>query len=105
MIEAFRSDRYYKFYAPLVEFLFATGARPSEAIALQWKHITSDLKFISFEQAVTVSEKGLSVKQGLKTQEKRKFSCNAKVQETLRSIKPEDAKPDDLLFLVQRGNI
>ncbi|NHC33601.1 site-specific integrase [Scytonema millei] len=98
IIQAFRCDRYYKFYAPLVEFLFNTGARPSEAIALQWKHVTSDLKFISFEQAVTVSEKGLAVKQGLKTQEKRRFPCNAKVQAILSSIKPENTKPDDLLF-------
>ena len=93
----------YNFYAPLVKFLFATGARPTDAIALQWKHITSDLKFISFEQAVTVSEKGLAVKQGLKTQEKRKFPCNAKVQKILRSIKPEDGIPDDLLFPSPEG--
>lgn len=103
IIQAFRCDRYYKFYAPLVEFLFNTGARPSEAIALQWKHITSDLKSISFEQAVTVSEKGLAVKQGLKTQEKRKFPCNAKVQAILRNIKPENALPDDLLFPSPEG--
>jgi len=103
VIEAFRSDHYYKFYAPLVEFIFATGARPSEAIALQWKHVTSDLKFINFEQAVTVSEKGLAVKQGLKTQEKRRFPCNAKVQGILSSIKPEDTKPDDLLFPSPEG--
>lgn len=98
LVAAFRSNRYYSFYTPLVEFLFATGARPSEALALQWKHVTSDLKFISFEQAVTVSEKGLAVKQGLKTQEKRKFPCNAKVQAILGNIKPENIKPDALLF-------
>lgn len=103
IIQAFRCDRYYKFYVPLVEFLFNTGARPSEAIALQWKHITSDLKFINFEQAVTVSEKGLAVKQGLKTQEKRRFPCNAKVQGILSGIKPENAKPDDLLFPSPEG--
>lgn len=98
IIEAFGDNRYYKFYTPLVEFLCSTGARPSEAIALQWKHVTSDLKFITFEQAVTVSEKGLTVKQGLKTQEKRKFPCNAKVQALLRNIRPENANPDTLLF-------
>lgn len=103
ILQAFRRDHYYKFYAPLVEFLFNTGARPSEAIALQWKHITSDLKFINFEQAVTVSEKGLAVKQGLKTQEKRRFPCNAKVQGILSGIKPENAKPDDLLFPSPEG--
>lgn len=103
IVQAFRCDRYYKFYTPLVEFLFNTGARPSEAIALQWKHVTSDLKFINFEQAVTVSEKGLAVKQGLKTQEKRRFPCNAKVQAILSSIKPDNAKPDDLLFPSPEG--
>lgn len=103
IVQAFRCDRYYKFYAPLVEFLFNTGARPSEAIALQWKHVTSDLKFINFEQAVTVSEKGLAVKQGLKTQEKRQFPCNAKVQAILSSIKSDNAKPDDLLFPSPEG--
>jgi integrase len=103
IIQAFRSDRYYKFYTSLVEFLFNTGARPSEAIALQWKHVTSDFRFISFEQAVTVSEKGLAVKQGLKSQEKRRFPCNAKVQGILSSIKPENALPDDLLFPSPEG--
>lgn len=103
IIEAFRDNRYYKFYTPLVEFLFSTGARPSEAIALQWKHVTCDLKFISFEQAVTVSEKGLIVKQGLKTQERRKFPCNAKVQTILRNIRPENATPDTLLFPSPEG--
>jgi integrase len=103
IIKAFRSNPYYDFYAPLVEFLFATGARPSEALALQWKHVTSDLKFISFEQAVTVSEKGLAVKQGLKTQEKRKFPCNVRVEAILRNIKPENAKPNDLLFPSPEG--
>lgn len=103
IIQAFRCDRYYKFYAPLIEFLFNTGARPSEAIALQWKHVTSDLKFINFEQAVTVSEKGLAVKQGLKTQEKRRFPCNSKVQAILSSINPDNAKPDDLLFPSPEG--
>jgi integrase len=103
IIKGFRSNRYYDFYTPLVEFLFATGARPSEALALQWKHVTSDLKFISFEQAVTVSEKGLAVKQGLKTQEKRKFPCNARVEAILRNIKPENAKPNDLLFPSPEG--
>ena len=39
VIAAFKSHRSYRHYAPLVEFLFLTGCRPSKAIALQWKHI------------------------------------------------------------------
>jgi integrase len=36
IIQAFKADRYYKFYAPLIEFLFMTGCSPSAAVALQW---------------------------------------------------------------------
>jgi integrase len=104
IINAFHQNRYYRYYAPLVEFLFATGARPSETIALQWKHISHDFRTIKFDQAVTVSEEGgLAIKQGLKTQEKRKFPCNAKVQELLQRIKPEDTQPTDLLFPSPEG--
>lgn len=98
ILEAFESDRYYRYYAPLVKFLFSTGCRPSEAIALQWQHVSSDFRFISFEQAVTISTEGLALKSGLKSQEKRKFPCNAPLQEFLKSIKSDDAKPNDLLF-------
>ncbi len=32
IIAAFKGNRYYKRYAPLVEFLFLNGCRPSEAL-------------------------------------------------------------------------
>jgi integrase len=35
-------------YAPLVEFLFRTGCRPSEAIALQIKHLGKEYRSITF---------------------------------------------------------
>lgn len=50
IILAFKASRYYKEYAPLVEFLFFTGARPSEVLALQWKHISPHA--ITFQRAV-----------------------------------------------------
>jgi integrase len=103
IIAAFTANRYYRYYVSLVEFLFVTGARPSEALALQWKHVSSDFRTISFEQAVTVSEGGLAIKQGLKTQEKRKFPCNAIVQRLLERIKSEGAEPTDLLFPSPEG--
>ncbi|WP_310487598.1 Arm DNA-binding domain-containing protein [Chamaesiphon sp. VAR_69_metabat_338] len=40
-------------YALLVEFLFRTGCRPSEAIALQVKYIGKDYRSIAFSQAIT----------------------------------------------------
>ncbi len=44
IIETFKNERHYKYYAPFIEFLFMTGCRPSEGIALQWKHISNDFK-------------------------------------------------------------
>lgn len=98
IVNAFENSRYYSYYASFVKFLFSTGCRPSEAIALQWKHITSDFRTISFEQAVTIGEHGLALKEGLKTQERRRFPCNASFQALLRSTKPEDGQPDQFVF-------
>lgn len=88
----------HSYYFGYVHFLFHTGCRPSEAIALQWKHVSTDLKFIMFEQAVVEGEDGQVCKEGLKTQEKRRFPCNRRLQEFLHSIKPDDAIPDSLVF-------
>ena len=97
IIAAFKDNRYYKRYAPLVEFLFFTGCRPSEALGLQWKHINSS--FINFEQAVIYSGRGgLVLKEGLKTQKSRKFPINAQLAKLLEQIKPEQVSPDTLVF-------
>lgn len=50
-----------------------------------------------------MSEHGLALKSGLKTQKKRKFNCNEPLQDFLKSIKPDDAKPDNLLFPSPEG--
>lgn len=39
IIQTFAGDRHYSYYTNYVRFLFFTGARPSEVIALQWKHV------------------------------------------------------------------
>ncbi len=106
ILEAFESDRFrpqksaykHSHYAPLVKFLFFTGCRPSEAVALQWKHVSSDFRLISFEQALIESNGGRVVREGLKTQERRKFPCNARLQALLESIKPEGCKQNALVF-------
>ncbi|MBD1843774.1 DUF3596 domain-containing protein [Cyanobacteria bacterium FACHB-63] len=104
IIATFQSNRYYKYYTPLVRFLFQTGCRPSEALALQWKHINQS--FIQFEQAVVYAgRRGNVLKKGLKTQEKRKFPINAQLAELLQSIKPAKAAPDALVFPSRKDKI
>jgi integrase len=97
------NNRYYCYYLPLITFLFRTGCRPSEAIALQWKHISRDFRLIAFEQAVLVSEGGLMVRKGLKTQELRKFPANAQLQELLKSIQLKIHEPESLIFPSPEG--
>ncbi|WP_035986997.1 site-specific integrase [Leptolyngbya sp. KIOST-1] len=96
VIAAFKANRYYGYYAPLMQFLFFTGCRPSEAIALQWKHIGS--KVITFRQAVIYDGRRLVLKEGLKTQKLRRFPVNAQLTELLESIKPASADPEALVF-------
>jgi integrase len=75
-----------------------TGCRPSEAIALRWKHISKDFRSISFEQAVIETGSGRKLREGLKTQERRRFPCNGKVQALLKSVKLPHCDPESLVF-------
>ncbi len=106
ILEALRLDQFcpkksntkHSYYFPFVKFLFATGCRPSEAIALQWKHISSDFRYITFERALIETSDGNFLREGLKTQERRRFPCNVQLKEFLQSIKPENIKPEELIF-------
>lgn len=98
IIQAFATHPRYQHYTAFVTFLFRTGCRPSEAIALQWKHISQDLSVISFEAAVIAASKGLTRRKGLKTQESRKFPANETLQGLLREWRSCGPKVDNLVF-------
>ncbi|MEO1432653.1 MAG: site-specific integrase, partial [Cyanobacteria bacterium J06633_8] len=103
IIQSFKDNHFYNHYAPLIEFLFMSGCRPSEAVALQWKHISEDFRTIRFEQAVVEAENGLVCKKGLKTQKKRSFPANKKLAALLESIKPESATGETKVFPSPKG--
>ncbi|MBE9061868.1 site-specific integrase [cf. Phormidesmis sp. LEGE 11477] len=106
IIEALRANTFcskhsaykHEHYAGYVEFLFLTGCRPSEAIALQWKNVSRDYGTVSFERAAITTGSGRKMRDGLKTQERRRFPCNAKLKELLNSVKPEKYTPETLVF-------
>jgi integrase len=75
-----------------------TGCRPSEVLALQSRHISSDFRFINFEQALFETGKGKVVREGLKTQDRRRFPCNGKVQNLLQATRPEFCDPKSSVF-------
>ncbi len=103
IIQTFKDNHSYNYYAALIEFLFMSGCRPSEAVALQWKHISDDFSTIRFEQAVVEAENGLVCKKGLKTQKKRSFPANEKLAGLLKSIKPKDASGETKVFPSPKG--
>ncbi len=90
----------HSFYAPYIKFLFMTGCRPEEAIALQWRHISSNCMRIQFKEAVPSDTR---IRGKTKTGKARTFPCNPKLQEFLQSIKPANPSPDDLIFPSPRG--
>lgn len=101
IITTFASDRHYCHYTNYVRFLFFTGCRPSEAVALKWKHITNSV--IQFRETVVVSEDGLVLKEGLKTQKKRDFPITPEVKAILDKIRPEIVEPELLIFSSPKG--
>ncbi len=101
IIKTFEMDHYYSYYTAYVRFLFYTGCRPSEAIALQWKHITD--KVIQFRNSVVISEDGLVLKKGLKTQKKRDFPLTSEVETILNDTRPEKMNLESLIFTSARG--
>lgn len=90
----------HSFYAPYVKFLFMTGCRPEEAIALQWKHVSTDCLKIQFIEAEP-SDTG--IRGDTKNHKTRVFPCNASLQAFLQSIRPVDLSPDDLVLRSPRG--
>jgi integrase len=96
IVKAFRETE--SFYAPLIEFLFLTGCRPSEAIALRWRHIDADLTRITFCEA-----RVYGITKGTKTNKSRIFPINLKLQSLLNAIKPRVTRGDDLVFPSKNG--
>ncbi|NES69011.1 MAG: site-specific integrase, partial [Okeania sp. SIO2D1] len=93
---------YYNYYS----FLFYTGCRPSEAIAVVWDDIIGDYEFIRFNKAITDSVDGLKELEGLKTQDYRLFPINNQVKDIF--IKQKEYQPNNLknrVFTTQRGKI
>jgi integrase len=96
IIAAFKEKE--EFYAPLIEFLFLTGCRPSEAVALRWGHIDAALTRITFCEA-----RVYGITKGTKTNKSRIFPINPKLRSLLTSIKPRRTSGDDLVFPSKTG--
>jgi integrase len=94
----------YSHYAPLVEFVFLTGCRPSEAIGLRWGNVAEDCESVRFVESITISGRGKQIRvEGSKNNKKRVFPCSKRLTALLTSIKPEDLDPGALVFPSPKG--
>lgn len=106
IIQAFENNTYsskyasvkHSYYAPYVKFLFLTGCRVEELIALKWKHVEQDSIF--FVEAVATDVK---VRKGTKTHTSRVLPINSQLRNLLDSIKPKNVHSEALVFPARNG--
>jgi integrase len=100
------ASRYsHSYYLPFIKFLFFTGCRPSEAIALNWEHVSD--KYVTFGAAIVRGRKSAYFhKEGLKTQKNRRFPINEQLREILDEAGKIRAnpKPGDPIFTSATGS-
>ncbi|MEG4575545.1 tyrosine-type recombinase/integrase [Microcoleus sp. N3A4] len=85
--------------APLVEFCFLTGCRPSEAFALTWANIKFEKGVVVFNKSHNGEKK---ITKNTKNSTIRWFEIYPKLQTLLLRIKPDEAREHDLVF--KQGN-
>lgn len=90
----------HPFYAPWVKFLFWTGCRPEEAAALRWEDISPDFREVLIDEAFPVDMKQ---PQSTKNYQSTRFPCNTRLQNLLRSIKPQGGDRTAFIFAGKEG--
>jgi integrase len=93
---------------PYLSFLFLTGVRPGEAIALQWKHIDVEKNLVEISEAMgrdleSSPYASRKVRKETKTGTIRYLPMGSSLRSLLLRHKPIEAKPDTLVFCGSRG--
>lgn len=102
VIAAFQNSD-YSHYAPLVEFWFLTGCRPSEAIGLTWDKVSENCQSIIFDGSIQTLANGSQVwSEGSKNNKSRVVSLSIAAEALLMSAKMS-AKPETLVFPSPNG--
>lgn len=110
IINAFKNGRFdadksaysSAYYAPLVEFRFLTGCRPSEAIALTWEQIKekdNGKVQVVFDRRWSEGELLKGTKNGVKA---RIFNCNQQLSKFLKEL-PRIPNKNNLVFPSVKG--
>jgi integrase len=108
IISAFENNTYrskfspvhHSYYLPYVKFLFHTGCRSEEAIALKWKHVEKNRIF--FCEAVATD---VRIRKPTKTNTPRYFPINKELQTIFDTDRPEHCDPNALVFPARSGKV
>jgi integrase len=93
-----RSAVPHSFYLPYVKFLFHTGCRPEEVVALKWKHVEETQ--IYFCEAMPTD---VRIRKATKTDKPRHFPINPELQKILDSVQLETYHSDAVVFPAPYG--
>ncbi|HYX16489.1 MAG TPA: tyrosine-type recombinase/integrase [Nostoc sp.] len=109
IIEALRSEEYARFknthcqYWRYVAFLWLTGCRPSEAVALKWGNVDLVKRQVNFKEGQVNASGTIVKKSGTKTVQSRIFPINEELQLLIESL-PGSRRPNEYVFLNKKGN-
>ena len=109
VLEATKADRYAAHYHDFVMCLFYLGVRPSEAAGLRWRHIDLERGTVAIAESLSRGEDGKTAgwarqRKGTKTNKVRTLTLHPNLAAVLAQRRPDEAQPDDLVFLTPRGN-
>ncbi|MGH2413396.1 MAG: tyrosine-type recombinase/integrase, partial [Microcystaceae cyanobacterium] len=98
ILAAFKTDSHSRFkgkhsqYYPFLEFLWLTGCRPSEAVALKWDNVNLQKGKIRFCEVEVIASGKRVKRKRTKTQKFRVFPINEELRALLESL-PKDNSP------------
>ncbi len=98
ILEAYETHPRSSYFAPFVSFLFLTGCRTGEAVALRWKNVTE--KSIIFCENIVLARGKHIYLNSTKTGKNREFprNENSALDKLLKQLKSETVNPDDFVF-------
>jgi integrase len=109
VLDAAKADRYAAPYHDFVMTLFYLGVRPSEAVGLRWRHIDLERGQVTISESLARGPDGKTAgwarqRKGTKTNKARTITLHPDMVAMLTNRRPDNAKPDNLVFLSPRGN-
>lgn len=102
ILEGFKEDLHYSFYADVVHFLFFAGVRPGEAFGLRWRNVSKDFRSVKICEGAAKGKARQSTKTG---RERIVHLCDS-TSEMLRNRHSRlNSAPDSLVFPAPKGGI